>query len=95
MNQMMRILKMWNKINFFVISVGFLILMDRIFSAEQIQVPSEFPPILKAYTKEVIRYQPKDIVAFSRDYFAALAGGDVEHFLKEYEQKQIKEREQS
>jgi hypothetical protein len=51
--------------------------MDRLYSAEQIVVPPELPPILKAYTKEVIRYQPKDIVAFSRDYFVALANGGL------------------
>lgn len=49
--------------------------MDRIYSADQITVPPELPPILKAYTKEVIRFQPKDIVVFSKDYFTALANG--------------------
>lgn len=42
---------------------------------EQIKVPQELPGLVKAYCKEVIRYQPSDIVAFSRDYFAALADG--------------------
>lgn len=51
--------------------------MDRLYSAEQLVVPPELPPIIKAYTKEIIRYQPKDIVAFSRDYFAALASGGM------------------
>ena len=41
--------------------------MDSIYSAEQIEVPSALPAILKAYTKEVIRYSPADIPAFSRE----------------------------
>jgi hypothetical protein len=57
--------------------------MDRIYCSEQIEVPPALPSILKAYTKEVIRYAPADIPAFSRDYFAALARGDVEAFLEE------------
>jgi len=43
--------------------------------SDQIQVPSAFPVILKDYCKEVIRHNPKDIAAFSRDYFSALASG--------------------
>ena len=39
----------------------------RIFSAEQIIVPDDLPSILKNYSKEVIRSNPKDIVAFSRE----------------------------
>jgi hypothetical protein len=41
--------------------------MDRIYSSEQIEIPPAFPPILKAYSKEVIRFNPKDIPAFSRE----------------------------
>ena len=44
---------------------------------DQIQVPAELPAILKAYTKEVIRYNPEDIVVFSRDYFASLANNGM------------------
>lgn len=51
--------------------------MDRIYCAEQIHVPADFPALLKAYTKEVIRFNPTDIAAFSRDYFAALAQGST------------------
>jgi hypothetical protein len=43
--------------------------------AEQTQVPEGLPALVKAYTKEAIRYAPRDLVAFSRDYFAALADG--------------------
>ena len=39
------------------------------YCAEQIQIPPDMPPILKAYSKEVIRNNPKDIIAFSVDYF--------------------------
>lgn len=41
----------------------------RIFSAEQIEVPQELPAILKEFSKEVIRNNPKDLVKFSRQYF--------------------------
>jgi len=44
----------------------------RIFSAEQISVPEELPTILKNYTKEVIRNNPGDIIAFSARYFETL-----------------------
>jgi hypothetical protein len=39
------------------------------FCAEQIQVPPDLPPILKAYAKAVIRQSPPDLIAFSVDYF--------------------------
>lgn len=55
--------------------------MDRIYCADQIEVPADFPAILKAYTKEVIRFGPADIAAFSRDYFAALASGSLPDFI--------------
>jgi Regulatory subunit of type II PKA R-subunit len=41
----------------------------RIFSADQIEVPADLPTILKDYSKEVIRNNPKDLVKFSREYF--------------------------
>ena len=34
----------------------------RIFAAEQIVVPDDYPGIIKNYTKEVIRSQPENIV---------------------------------
>lgn len=42
---------------------------DRIWSSEQINVPSELPQIMKDYTKAVIRANPPDVVQFSIDYF--------------------------
>ena len=41
----------------------------RIFSADQIEVPQDLPTILKDFSKEVIRSNPKDLVKFSREYF--------------------------
>jgi len=58
--------------------------------SDQIVVPPELPPILKAFTKEVIRYNPADLVAFSRDYFTHLAEGpeSLREFLDVYESRQ-------
>lgn len=39
------------------------------YCAEQIQVPPDLPPILKAYSKAVIRANPPDLIAFSVNYF--------------------------
>jgi hypothetical protein len=47
----------------------------RIFSAEQIIVPDDFPKILKDYTKEVVRKGvagEQDIIKFSMAYFEQL-----------------------
>lgn len=41
----------------------------KMFTAEQINVPPDLPPILKAYCKSVILSKPKDIISFSIDYF--------------------------
>ncbi|GMI34919.1 hypothetical protein TrCOL_g10970 [Triparma columacea] len=43
--------------------------VNRIFSAEQISVHPELPSILKEYTKAVIKANPKDLLAFSAEYF--------------------------
>ena len=42
--------------------------MDRIYVAEQIEVPPGLPAVLKAYAKEVIRFNPPNIVSFSKEY---------------------------
>ena len=44
-------------------------MFTRMYCAEQIQVPPDLPPILKAYSKAVIRSNPSDLIAFSVDYF--------------------------
>jgi Ca2+-binding EF-hand superfamily protein len=67
--------------------------MDRIYCREQISVPDDLPAIVKAYTKEVVRYKPDDILTFSRDYFTNLANGDIEVFLQRLEDQQFTKRE--
>jgi hypothetical protein len=44
-------------------------MFTRMYCAEQIQVPPDLPPILKAYSKAVIRQNPADLIAFSIEYF--------------------------
>ncbi|CAG9329892.1 unnamed protein product [Blepharisma stoltei] len=51
----------------------------RLFSAEQISVPEELPLILKNYSKEVIRNNPSDIIAFSAKYFETLREEQKRH----------------
>ena len=57
---------------------------NRIFSAEQIEVHPELPGILKDYSKAVIRANPKDLLAFSAEYFRKTAGipGGALHRLR-------------
>jgi len=47
------------------------------YCAQQINIPSELPDILKQFTKAAIRTQPPDILAWSAAYFQALAVGDT------------------
>mmetsp|Transcript_9020 Transcript_9020/g.12267 ORF Transcript_9020/g.12267 Transcript_9020/m.12267 type:complete len:205 (+) Transcript_9020:118-732(+) len=47
--------------------------LEPIYCAEQIVVPPDLADILKAYTKEVVRRQPEDLLEFSAIYFANLA----------------------
>ncbi|KAH7831832.1 uncharacterized protein MONOS_1221 [Monocercomonoides exilis] len=52
---------------------------EKLFCAEQIEVPLELPEILKAFTKECIRAQPENLVEFAANYFAQMAQtGDSE-----------------
>ncbi len=46
----------------------------RIFAAEQIVVPDDFPGILKNYAKDVVKGNPppENIIQYSRQYFEAL-----------------------
>eukprot|EP00615_Pteridomonas_danica_P016266 CAMPEP_0114389438 /NCGR_PEP_ID=MMETSP0102-20121206/8665_1 /TAXON_ID=38822 ORGANISM="Pteridomonas danica, Strain PT" /NCGR_SAMPLE_ID=MMETSP0102 /ASSEMBLY_ACC=CAM_ASM_000212 /LENGTH=70 /DNA_ID=CAMNT_0001547351 /DNA_START=24 /DNA_END=236 /DNA_ORIENTATION=+ len=46
---------------------------NRIFSAEQIEIHPDLPKLLKDYSKAVIRANPKDVIAFSAEYFRNLA----------------------
>eukprot|EP00602_Paraphysomonas_sp_CaronLab_P003482 CAMPEP_0185024634 /NCGR_PEP_ID=MMETSP1103-20130426/7799_1 /TAXON_ID=36769 /ORGANISM="Paraphysomonas bandaiensis, Strain Caron Lab Isolate" /LENGTH=55 /DNA_ID=CAMNT_0027557655 /DNA_START=66 /DNA_END=233 /DNA_ORIENTATION=+ len=43
--------------------------VERIFSADQIEVHPELALILKEYTKAVLKANPQDIVQFSIEYF--------------------------
>jgi hypothetical protein len=45
---------------------------QRIFAAEQIEVPDAFPGILKNFIKEVVRAQPENSISFARQYFEEL-----------------------
>eukprot|EP00798_Chlamydomonas_sp_ICE-L_P012365 gene12365-15546_t len=47
--------------------------VEPIYCAEQIAVPVDLADVLKAYTKEVIRRQPENLVEFSAKYFTSLA----------------------
>tara|TARA_B110001452_G_scaffold247860_1_gene234198 strand:- start:216 stop:362 length:147 start_codon:yes stop_codon:yes gene_type:complete len=37
----------------------------------EIRVPEELQPILRDFTKAVLRERPEDVLLFSRDYFLA------------------------
>jgi len=50
--------------------------VERIFSADQIEVHPDLAQILKEYTKAVIRANPMDVIAFSVDYFKQRAEQD-------------------
>ena len=41
-----------------------------------VQIPSDFPGILKQYTKAAIRTQPRDLLLWSAAYFRCLARGE-------------------
>ncbi|EFJ47239.1 radial spoke protein 7 [Volvox carteri f. nagariensis] len=43
-----------------------------------INIPPEFPAILKAFTREILRAQPANIYEFGARYFAGLQGGETE-----------------
>eukprot|EP01002_Notosolenus_urceolatus_P005015 NODE_2329_length_1146_cov_10.887876_g1935_i0.p1 GENE.NODE_2329_length_1146_cov_10.887876_g1935_i0~~NODE_2329_length_1146_cov_10.887876_g1935_i0.p1 ORF type:complete len:305 (-),score=64.91 NODE_2329_length_1146_cov_10.887876_g1935_i0:88-1002(-) len=40
---------------------------------QKYQFPAEFPQVLKDFTREVLRHQPRDIPSFGCDYFTKLA----------------------
>ncbi|KAL6433852.1 hypothetical protein ACFW04_005821 [Cataglyphis niger] len=50
---------------------------ERIYCAQQINIPSTFPHILKLYAKAAIRTQPYDLLRWTAAYFRALANGEV------------------
>mmetsp|Transcript_11994 Transcript_11994/g.23100 ORF Transcript_11994/g.23100 Transcript_11994/m.23100 type:complete len:323 (-) Transcript_11994:246-1214(-) len=64
--------------------------MDRIYSAEQITVPTALPAILKDFAREVLRHQPQDIPNFGAGYFASAKKGTLADFLKAWERGETK-----
>lgn len=44
----------------------------RIFSGDQIEVPSDLPKVLKQFSKEIIKNKPTDMNKFAREYFERL-----------------------
>ncbi|XP_060756807.1 ropporin-1-like protein [Neoarius graeffei] len=51
-------------------------LPERIYCAQQINIPPELPDILKQFTKAAIRTQPPDVLQWSAAYFTALSEGE-------------------
>ena len=51
--------------------------VERIFSAEQIEVHPELAGIIKDYTKAVIKSNPSDLLEFSWQYFKKKAEENV------------------
>jgi hypothetical protein len=47
--------------------------VEPIYCAEQIHIPPDLADVLKAFTKEVLRHQPADLLQFSAQYFSNLA----------------------
>jgi len=39
---------------------------------QKFPVPADFPDILSDFTREILRLQPRDIIAFAVKYFQAL-----------------------
>ena len=48
--------------------------MNAMYCSEQINIPVELGPILKQYTKAIVRDAPESVAQWSANYFAKLAG---------------------
>jgi len=48
--------------------------MNAMYCSEQINIPVELGPILKQYTKAIVRDAPESVAKWSANYFAKLAG---------------------
>lgn len=48
-----------------------------VYANHPIQIPPEFPKILKLYTKAAIKTQPNDLLLWSACYFRCMANGEV------------------
>lgn len=51
------------------------------FDKKRYEIPAEFPEMVREFSKCVIFYNPPDIPAFGRDYFAAIADNNLDAFL--------------
>jgi len=63
------------------------------YCTDQIQIPPQFPQILKQYVKAAMKTQPRDLLQWTSDYFNALAKGQappVKEFM-EYPQNESKD----
>lgn len=60
------------------------------FDKSKYDIPPAFPQLLKAWTREVLRYKPDDIIGFSRDYFTALEDGSLPALLSTLPQNGLK-----
>ena len=49
-----------------------------IFSPEQIVVPEDLIPLIKTYSKAVIRSNPENLISFSREYFEKIIKSKAE-----------------
>lgn len=60
---------------------------SRVYSSEQIEVPTAFPRIIKDFAKEVIRYSNvyPNVTDFARDYFQSQVDGTLDTFLAQCE----------
>lgn len=47
-------------------------MQDRIYCAEQIKIPHDYPEIMRLYSKAALTEQPNNIVQFSIKYFGRL-----------------------
>lgn len=47
---------------------------------KKFSLPEDFYPILEAYSREVLRDQPLDIIEYSYLYFKALEDGTLDQF---------------
>ncbi|KAF7691608.1 hypothetical protein HF521_010575 [Silurus meridionalis] len=51
-------------------------LSERMYCAQQINIPPALPDILKQFTKAAIRTQPPDVLQWAAAYFSALSEGE-------------------
>merc|ERR1740133_374685 len=51
------------------------------FSSQKYQIPVGLPELLQQWMRECLRYQPQDVEMFSKEYFTALADGNVNEYL--------------